>query len=82
MPLFKKKVQAPEASKFDRLDTETLYVLVEQALSMSAEYFRQAGAAGDESVIVHLHNCDVALSDAQSGVRAMLRRKLAIAEGL
>lgn len=82
MPLFKKKIQPPDPSRFDRLDTETLYVLVEQAMSMSVEYFRQAGSAGDENVIMHLHNCDVALSDAQSGVRAMLRRKLAIAEGL
>lgn len=82
MPLFKAKIKTPDPSRFDRLDSETLFVLVEQAYSMAGEYLRQATSASDETVIMHLHNCDTALSDAQAGVRSMLRRKLAIAEGL
>jgi hypothetical protein len=82
MGLLKKKIPMPEASRFDRLDDATLYLLVEQAFSMSGQYLREANAATDESVMTHLHNCDTALSDAQAGIRSMLRRKLAIAQSL
>jgi hypothetical protein len=80
MGLLKKKIPMPEASRFDRLDDETLYVLVEQAFSTALDSFSQARNTYDEKIVVHLHNCDTALSDAQAGIRSMLRRKLAIAQ--
>lgn len=82
MGLLKKKIPMPEASRFDRLDDETLFILVEQSFSTALEMFSQARQAHDEKVVVHLHNCDTALSDAQAGIRSMLRRRLAIAQSL
>lgn len=78
MGLLKKKIPIPEASRFDRLDDETLFVLVEQALSTALDAFSQARNTYDEKIVVHLHNCDTALSDAQSGIRSMLRRRLTL----
>lgn len=82
MGLLKKKIPMPEASRFDRLDDETLFVLVEQAFSTALDAFSQARNTYDEKIVMHLHNCDTALSDAQAGIRSMLRRRLAIAQSL
>lgn len=82
MGLLKKKIPMPDASRFDRLDDGTLYLLVEQAFSLAGACLSDANRATDESVMTHLHNCDTALSDAQAGVRALLRRRLAIAQSL
>jgi hypothetical protein len=80
--LLKRKIPMPEASRFDRLDDESLYLLVEHAFGMANESLHQATQATDEKVSVHLHNADTALSDAQGAVRALLRRRLAIALNL
>jgi len=81
MGLLKKKIPMPEASRFDRLDDQTLFVLVEQAISTAIASFQQA-QAGSVEAPTHLHNCDTALSDAQAGIRSILRRKIAIAQNL
>lgn len=82
MGLLKKKIPMPAASRFDRLDDGMLYLLVEQAFSLAGASLRDANQSHDESVMSHLHNCDTALSDAQAGIRALLRRRLAIAQSL
>jgi hypothetical protein len=82
MGLLKKKIPMPEASRFDRWDEQTLYLLVEQALSTALAGFQDAGRTSDVAVLTHLHNADTALSDAQAGIRSILRRKIAIAQNL
>jgi len=81
MGFLKKKIPMPESSRFDRLDDQTLFLLVEQAISTAISSFQQAQGGGADTP-THLHNCDTALSDAQAGVRSILRRRLAIERGL
>lgn len=78
MGLLKKKIAMPEASRFDRLDDQTLFLLVEQSMSTALHMFQAANASTDEKVLAHLDNCHTALSDARLGVAALLRRKLSL----
>lgn len=71
-----KPVDVPEPSRFDRLDQETLYLLVEQALGTAQAQFDQALGADAASAPAFLEYCNTALMDAQAGVRAILRKKL------
>lgn len=80
MSIFKKKIPMPPESRFDKLNEDTLYLLVEQAYSMAGEYLRQAHEMNSEEVTVALHNCDTALSDTQAGIRSLLRRRLFLQE--
>jgi hypothetical protein len=80
--LFKKKIPMPEPSRFDRFDDETLYLLVEQAFGQASASLREATKASDESVVNYLHVADVAMADAQAGLRALLRRRLALVQNL
>ena len=82
MGLLKKKIPMPDASRFDRLDDQTLFLLVEQAVSTAIGSFQEVQNCSHQDEPTHLHNCDTALSDAQAAIRSLLRRRLAIAQGL
>lgn len=71
-----KPIDLPEPSKFDRLDQETLYLLIEQALGTAQAQFDQARVADPASAPAFLDYCNTALMDAQAGVKAILRKKL------
>lgn len=80
MGLLKRKIQVPEASRFDRFDETTLYIVAEQALMTAGRHLDNA--ANDPTKVADLDYCDTALSDAQAAVRAALRRRLAMAQNL
>lgn len=73
-----KPLAVPEPSRFDRLDEETLYLLIEQALSTAIAQFDKVRSADAETIPAFLQYCDTALSDAQAGVRSILRRRVVL----
>jgi hypothetical protein len=68
----------PEPSRFDRLDEETLYLLVEQALGTAQAQFDSFRTSNAVSAPAMLDYCDTALSDAQAGIRSLLRRRVVL----
>lgn len=73
-----KPIDIPEPSKFDRLDQESLYLLVEQALGTAQAQFDHVRGADPASAPAFLDYCNTALMDAQAGIKAILRKKLVI----
>ena len=78
MSLLKRKPKMPDPSRFDRLDDETLFLLVEQAFGTAIASLQKATKATSEEVIYDLANCDTALSDASLAVKSLLRRRIGL----
>jgi len=72
--------EMPEPSRFDRFDEATLFTLAEQSIMTAGRYLNES--ASDTSKVAELEYCDTAISDAQAAVRAVLRRRIALAQNL
>jgi hypothetical protein len=73
----KQGVPLPEASRFDRLTAEDLYLLLESGLSTATRLTDTYRAATTDEKQPLLGNCQTALEDALAAVKAM-RRKLVV----
>lgn len=78
MSLFRRMPKMPDPSRFDRLDDETLYLLVEQAFGTAVASLQKATKATSDEVIYDLGACDTALSDASLAVKSLLRRRIGL----
>lgn len=76
--IFKRMPKMPDPSRFDKLDDETLYLLVEQAFGTAVDAIKKATKADSEQVIYDLAACDTALTDANMAVKSLLRRRIAL----
>jgi hypothetical protein len=85
MGLFTRKIkieiEVPPPSRYDRFSDAQLYDLVEQALGSAEANFRVIPVS-DETAQAHMAYCATALEDALGGVKALLRRRMALAQNL
>jgi len=74
----RRKPYIPDPSRFDRLDDQSLHLLVEQSLAQAQAMYDKARHEYGEEKLAYMQYVDTALSDAQAGTRALIRRRVVL----